>query len=61
MTDEWNPDPRGAASRLQGARKQIHLAREEIDDEELVGELQEAIDIVEGVQTRVSFTNDDTD
>lgn len=61
MTDEWNPDPRGVASRLQGARKQIHLAREELDDEELAGELQEAIAIVEDVQTRVSFTNDGDD
>lgn len=61
MTDEWNPDPRGVASRLQEARKQIHLAREELDDEELAGELQEAIAIVEDVQTRVSFTNDGDD
>lgn len=61
MTNKWNPDPRGVVARLQGAHKQLDLAREELDDEGLADDLTEALAIVESVQTEVSFSRDGDD
>lgn len=57
--DELDTDPRDAASRLGEAIKQIQLAEERLDDDELTDDLREAAAAVDEVRSEVSFTDDD--
>lgn len=57
--DEWPADQRYPESRLREGLEQIRLAKAQLDDEALVESLDDALGLIEGVHSQISYTDDE--